>query len=119
VDDAARTDNTTFWKTEFLAVCQDFRNKAFRHDTILSAFRKTGIVPYDPSKVLDLLREKIDAQNRALDMEGYNAMMEEIEPSDSDEDPLMPTEAKELHQFGQEVTEDLSVDCGLSLQLRT
>jgi hypothetical protein len=44
---------------------------------ILSIFQKTGIVPYDPSKVLDLLCEKIDTQNRALGMDGYNAMIEE------------------------------------------
>jgi hypothetical protein len=97
VDGAARTGDTTFSKTEFLAAFQDFRGKAFKHDTILSAFRKTGIVPYDPSKVLDLLRDKVNAQNRALSIEEYNAMMEEIEPSDSDEDPLTPTEVKELY----------------------
>jgi hypothetical protein len=119
VDNAARAGDITFSKTEFLAVFQDFRSKAFKHNTILSAFRKTGIVPYDPSKVLDLLREKIDAQTRALGIKGYNAMIEEIEPSDLDKDSLTPTEVKKLHQFGQEVIEDLSIDCGLSPQLRT
>jgi hypothetical protein len=52
---AVRIEDTTFLKTEFLAAFEAFRKQAFKHSTILSAFRKTDIIPHDPSKVLDPL----------------------------------------------------------------
>ena len=38
----------------------DMRAKAFKRSTILSSFAKTGLIPYDPEKVLAPLREKLE-----------------------------------------------------------
>ena len=39
-------------KIEFLSVIQEVRRKAFKEETILSAFKKSGLVPYNPLVVL-------------------------------------------------------------------
>jgi hypothetical protein len=44
-------------KIEFLSVIQDVRRKAFKEETILSAFKKSGLVPYDPLVVLRRIQE--------------------------------------------------------------
>jgi DDE superfamily endonuclease len=107
IDAAVRTGDTTFSKTEFLAAFETFRKQAFKRDTILSAFRKTGIVPFDPSKVLTPLQNRVDAEYKALGIEGYNTMLEEMEPEDEEDGPVTPTGVKELHQFGTEILEEL------------
>lgn len=45
-------------KIEFLASIQGVRTQAFKESTIKSAFRKTGIYPYNPQPVLQLLRDR-------------------------------------------------------------
>jgi hypothetical protein len=50
-------------KIEFLSVIQEVRRKAFKEETILSAFRKSGLVPYNPLVVLRRIQER---QERAL-----------------------------------------------------
>ena len=45
-------------KIEFLGFIQDVRKKAFRQSTILSAFRKTGIVPFNQEVVLATMRAR-------------------------------------------------------------
>ncbi|KJZ70610.1 hypothetical protein HIM_09998 [Hirsutella minnesotensis 3608] len=50
-------------KIEFLSVIQEVRRKAFREDSILSAFKKSGLVPYDPLVVMRRIQER---QERAL-----------------------------------------------------
>jgi hypothetical protein len=52
IDAAVRTGDSDFSKTEFLASFKDFHKQAFKQSTILSAFRETGIVPWNPQKVL-------------------------------------------------------------------
>ena len=44
-------------KLEFLQIIQDIRKKAFKETTIKSAFRKTGIWPFNPSIVIDYVRQ--------------------------------------------------------------
>ena len=44
-------------KLEFLQIIQDIRKKAFKETTIKSAFRKTGIWPFNPSIVIDYMRQ--------------------------------------------------------------
>jgi hypothetical protein len=39
-------------KIEFLSVIQEVRRKTFKEETILSAFKKSGLVPYNPLVVL-------------------------------------------------------------------
>jgi hypothetical protein len=44
-----------FKKVEFLHALPNIRDKAFTESTIKSAFRKSGLVPYNPNVVLDSL----------------------------------------------------------------
>jgi hypothetical protein len=46
-------------KLEFLGVIQEVRRQAFKESTILSAFRKTGISPFEPNIVLNALRIRL------------------------------------------------------------
>ena len=52
VDQATRTGCSSFTKLEFLGAIQDIRNTTFKKNSILSAFRECGIVPYNPAVVL-------------------------------------------------------------------
>ena len=45
-------------KLEFLGLIQDIRKKAFKESTIRSAFKKTGIMPFNPSIILGELRNR-------------------------------------------------------------
>ncbi len=57
VENATRTGCTEFTKMEFLAALSSIRGKTFKSSSIVSAFRKTDLVPYDPQVVLAKLRE--------------------------------------------------------------
>ena len=57
VDQATRTGCSDFNKVEFLSALTSIRLQAFKQTTILSAFRKTGLLPYNPDRVLSLLHE--------------------------------------------------------------
>ena len=50
-------------KIEFLSVIQEIRRKAFKEETILSAFKKSGLIPYNSLVVLQRIQER---QERAL-----------------------------------------------------
>lgn len=52
IDAAVRTGDTDFSKVEFLSAFAGFHRQAFKQSTIHSAFRETGIVPWNPEKVL-------------------------------------------------------------------
>jgi hypothetical protein len=45
-------------KLEFLGYIQEIRKQAFKRETILSAFRKTGIHPFNPQPVLQLVQTR-------------------------------------------------------------
>jgi hypothetical protein len=47
-------------KLEFFGLIERVRQKAFKKTTILSAFQKTGISPFNPNIVLDVLRNRVD-----------------------------------------------------------
>ena len=53
-----------FNRLYFIAAFNDMRLKTFKKSTILSAFEKTGLIPYNPEKVLDPLREKLQKKSR-------------------------------------------------------
>lgn len=57
IDYATRTGCSDFNKIEFLSALTSIRSQAFKKSTIISAFQKTGLVPYDPAKVLTRLQE--------------------------------------------------------------
>lgn len=45
----------TFSKVQFLNAFNSFRKKAFKRFTILSAWKKVGLIPFNPSVVMDQL----------------------------------------------------------------
>jgi hypothetical protein len=57
VNEAIQTGDETITKVEFLAAFNHFRNQAFKSSTVRSAWKKTGLIPYDPSIVLNKVRE--------------------------------------------------------------
>ena len=54
---ATRTGCSDFNKIEFLSAISSIRQQAFKRTTILSSFRKTGLIPFNPDVVLSQLRE--------------------------------------------------------------
>jgi hypothetical protein len=57
IDHAVRTGDTEFTKVEFLAAFDKIRHQTFKESTVKSAFRKTGLIPYDPTIVINAMRE--------------------------------------------------------------
>ncbi len=56
VNRAVQMGDETFSKVEFLAAFNEFRTKAFKESTIRSAWKHTGLIPFDPKVVLDKVR---------------------------------------------------------------
>jgi hypothetical protein len=52
---STRTGYTQFDKIEFLAAIESIQNQTFKESTIKSAWRKTGIIPFNSSIILDQL----------------------------------------------------------------
>jgi hypothetical protein len=100
---AVRTGNVKFNRIDFLAVFEGFRRSAFegfrrsafKTTTVLSVFRKTGIVPYNPQRVITFLEER-QAANQSEDTEEE----EEDIKADSDK-PITPQTVSELHKAGR------------------
>ena len=57
VEAATRMGCSDFNKIEFLDQIDSIRQQTFKPSTIQSAFRATGLIPYDPSIVISKLRE--------------------------------------------------------------
>ena len=55
VDAATRTGCSDFNKLEFFAALSSIRKQTFKRTTILSAFRQTGLIPFNPNIVLSKL----------------------------------------------------------------
>ena len=49
---------TQITKLEFLGFIQQIRKQAFKESIIRSAFEKTGIIPFNPSIILEKLRDR-------------------------------------------------------------
>jgi hypothetical protein len=47
--------------------------------------------------VLILLQQQVNTYRQALGIEGYTAMLEEMEPIDADSKPTTPVNISELH----------------------
>ena len=56
IDNTMRLGEEDFGKLEFLAKFQTMHTQTFRKPTIQSAFRKTGLIPYNPEVVLQQIR---------------------------------------------------------------
>jgi hypothetical protein len=87
IDKAVHTGDTEFTKVEFLAAFDDFRAKTFTVSTVQSAFRQTGLVPFNPKRVIEAMQEKIQAQRdeEAQEVTSEEEIGEELDP---DETPI-------------------------------
>ena len=61
VNQAISTGDESFTKVEFLAAFNQFRRQAFKSSTIQSAWRATGLIPYNPDVVLQKVRNSLPA----------------------------------------------------------
>ncbi|TKA66365.1 hypothetical protein B0A49_07680, partial [Cryomyces minteri] len=64
VDAATRTGCTNFNKVEFLAALQSIRLQTLQKSTVLSAWRQTGLIPWNPNLVIDRLQAYAATQPR-------------------------------------------------------
>jgi hypothetical protein len=63
-----------FNKADFLFHLQEVRNRTFKKSTILSAWEKCGLFPYNPARVLDQLQEPLSSlpqEVREYDLPGF------------------------------------------------
>src|SRR5947199_1984661 len=63
LDRSLRLGVFDFNRLDFIAAFNKMRAETFKSSTIKSAFAKTGLIPYNPEKVLDPLREKLKRRN--------------------------------------------------------
>ena len=61
IDEVVRAGGVDFDKVDFLAIFQHMRNQTFTKSTVISSFKKTGLVPYNP----DMVFHKIAAVQNA------------------------------------------------------
>jgi hypothetical protein len=54
---AVQFGDLEFSKVEFLAALQSIRNRTFRKATILSAWKKAGLFPFEPEMVFKKMKE--------------------------------------------------------------
>ena len=57
VNEAIQHGDETFSKVEFLIAFNSFRSKAFKDTTIRLAWKKTGLLPFNPALVADKVRD--------------------------------------------------------------
>jgi hypothetical protein len=58
INRAVRLGDTKFPRAEFLSAFDGIRKDTFKKTTIHSAFRKTGLIPFNPNVVIERMREK-------------------------------------------------------------
>lgn len=57
-------EKAQYSKTDFLTTFQQIRNLTFTANTVKSAFKKTGLIPYFPSIVTDKIRAEVYAKKK-------------------------------------------------------
>ncbi len=62
VDLVVREGYVYFSTLDFLGLIQSVRIQALKRENVISAFRKTGIVPYNPNIVLSVIEERAARQ---------------------------------------------------------
>ena len=80
IDEATCTRYDDSNKIEFLEALGSIRAKTFKTLTILSAFKETGLYPYNPAKMLD----KLQAQEKEDEWEDIS------NPENNNEQPTTP-----------------------------
>jgi hypothetical protein len=84
----------------------------------MSTFRKSGIIPYNPAKVLRPLQEKNEAAERTHRRELAHEMMASKEEDPQFDNPPTPITAEELWSIGEHLLNKFEIG-DLSLRLRT
>ena len=107
IDEAVRTGDTRFSKTEFLAYLPRIRQQTFKKSTILSAFRKTGIIPLNPAVVVSPLTEKQTQERRALGIQCYEEDQADEPMDDEFNRPAIPEKKQEFKLLASRIEEDL------------
>ena len=115
IDEAVRFDEeAVYTKTDFLATFQRIRMLTFTFSTIKSAFKRTGLIPYFPSIVIDIIKAEIVAQKKLQQLATQT-------PKLSKEEQLQRTPKgltadlflKEFAVFDSYINQRLSTDPGL------
>ncbi|XP_044718012.1 DDE superfamily endonuclease domain-containing protein [Hirsutella rhossiliensis] len=75
---------TNFNKTDFLFHLQEMRNRTFKRPTILSAWEKSGLFPFNPSVVLDQLQDALSSLTDSVRERELPGFVEEGTPIDDD-----------------------------------
>ncbi|KEY72792.1 hypothetical protein S7711_10316 [Stachybotrys chartarum IBT 7711] len=75
----------SFNKADFLFHLQEIRNRTFKKSTILSAWKKCGFFPPDPSVVLDKLQDPLSSLTEVVDERDLPGFIEEGHTTPSNE----------------------------------
>ena len=71
LDLMVRDGVTSITKLEFLSCIEGVRNQAFKKSTILSAFLKTGISPFNPQPVIQMLKMRAPVRTPSPPISSY------------------------------------------------
>jgi hypothetical protein len=94
IDRAVRLGDSHFSRTEFLAAFDYIRSQTFQSKTIKSAFRKTGLFPYNPDEVLKdfHFKEEEESEDELKLPEVFNFN-------------ITPKKVSDLEEFGRKLYE--------------
>jgi hypothetical protein len=102
VEVATRTGCVKYDKAEFLDAIHDIRRQTFKPSSIFSAFRKTGLVPYNPDVVLAKMREAASATPPSTPRRRAQYSDSDAEP----ETPETPLTIRTLKRLYKEIVHD-------------
>ena len=112
IDRAVRTGDSDFSKYEFLAAFNDVRAQAFTESTILSAFRKTGLMPYNPELVVGAMQELVREEATPEPDKGIEQELDLLQT---------PHKHLEVRKFAQQLSDELDeaeISPGLRMKVR-
>jgi DDE superfamily endonuclease len=97
IDQVIRTGAKSFEKADFLTALAGVRESTFKESTVKSAWRATGLIPYNPQVVLDQLQQIKNKANRRA-----------TRPLTPDQDvtvaqSYVPTKASEVHVLARQL----------------
>jgi cell division septum initiation protein DivIVA len=100
IDQVIRTGAKSFEKVDFLTALRGVREATFKESTVRSAWRATGLIPYNPQVVLDQLQQIKDKANRRAGIP--------TRPSTPNQDVtaaqyIVPTKPSEIHTLARQL----------------
>ncbi|KAJ6436359.1 hypothetical protein O9K51_11073 [Purpureocillium lavendulum] len=81
---------TDFSKTDFLYHLQEIRTRTFKKHTILSAWEKCGLFPYNPAVVLDQLQDALSSLTKAVDQRNLPGFVDNDIEQAKENEPATP-----------------------------